>query len=130
MSGTMRGEIDSLPLRVVGIAWGLFETMGFLWTYSTAVELATAIYWGMPALALMAGALLPRRILQIRVVKICVLIILAAGMARRLHTVAQELFFTSPPYFLAALLQAITLCLLGFMMYRTARSRLANQKAQ
>jgi hypothetical protein len=112
--------MTAFPLRIVAVSWGLIELTGFLFTTGEKLSATHAAYAVLPPLALITCGLIPATWVSNRPVKLALLFLLFGAVARRVYTVAQELSDT-PPYFLAAALQAVTLVLLVVFIARALR---------
>lgn len=112
MSARVSNTMMSIPLRVAAVMWGTIELMGFLWIYVPSLSTWSALYWAAPAFGLIIGATIPNRALGIAAVRYGVGAILGVGIARRVHSMFDELAQTVPPDVGAACLQLISVLLL------------------
>jgi hypothetical protein len=98
-----------IGLRVVALAWGLFECSGFLFAAGNPLGSVFAMYAFLPTLALLVCGLVPNTWSARRPIKIALLVILIAAIPSRLHSTGRELM---DAYWVAAFMHAASLALL------------------
>jgi hypothetical protein len=109
-----------LPLRVLSLSWGMVELLALLFTTGAAIAPAFAMYIALPPIALIIAGIIPAKWTASIWVRFALALLLVAAIVRRAHSIGNELL-DNPPYLLAAGLQAISLVILAWIMFRVVR---------